>query len=201
VLVAGATAAMTFPTMKALDPTLGAYSQYSGEHWRLAGGEIASRVFLFADAVQFVCAALTAASTAFLAIDQVRRGRSMHMAARVLTTGLTLAIFCYAFFVVAPRMAVALKAYRAAAARGDLAEAEIHQAQFAAMHPTASALMIATAAGVLITLILAAWPSRSVCPVCSSAEAASVPTTDSAVSSPEGRTRLEPPALLRAPRP
>jgi small-conductance mechanosensitive channel len=200
VLVAGAIAAAIFPMMRELAPTLGSYAQYSGEHWRLAGGEVASRVFLIADTTQFICAVLTAASTGFLAIAQVRRGRSIHMAARVLMTGLTMAVFCYAFFVVAPRMAVALKAYRSAAARGDAAEAEIHQAQFAAMHPTASALMIATAAGVLVTLVLAAWPSRGGPPSYASAGAESLGTAEPAAPAHGAAPRLQPPALLRMPK-
>ncbi|MEM1423981.1 MAG: hypothetical protein AAGH64_08245 [Planctomycetota bacterium] len=41
----GVAAALTFPLMKRLDPTLAGFEEYSGEHWRLAAGSVMNPLF------------------------------------------------------------------------------------------------------------------------------------------------------------
>lgn len=38
-------AAMLFPTMKALSPQLAGFENYEGDHWRIAAGQVAAKVF------------------------------------------------------------------------------------------------------------------------------------------------------------
>ena len=41
----GIAAALTFPRMKGLDPTLAGFSSYEGEHWRLVAGSVMTPLF------------------------------------------------------------------------------------------------------------------------------------------------------------
>lgn len=198
-LMSGAAAAIIFPTMRELRPELALYSGYTGEHWRLAGGVVASRVFFVSDIVQFACAALSAATLAFLAVAQARTGRSLLMSARVLLMGVLMMVFCYGFFIVSPRMSVNLDAYWRAAAAAQTPKADEARARFDADHPTASALMQTTAGLAFVALLLAAWPGRA------AQDRAALRQQPSDLSNPntpsnraDAPTRLEPPALLRS---
>ncbi|MGQ0628913.1 MAG: hypothetical protein ACT4PL_12535 [Phycisphaerales bacterium] len=52
-IMSGVAAAVLFPTLKRLDPTLGAYPKYTGSHWLLAAGHVAEIVFYISDIISF----------------------------------------------------------------------------------------------------------------------------------------------------
>lgn len=159
-ITTGAAAAIIFSTAKPLAPTIPSMSAYTGEHWRLLGGQIASKIFFVTDIVQFVCAGLAIVSLGLLAIfGRAHIGR-IHLGLRVITLSAALSVLMYHLFVLQPRMSVSLREYWDAASAGDNAKAQSFKAKFDADHPTASTTLIATASLVLISLAFAAWPMR-----------------------------------------
>lgn len=153
---AGVAAAVAFPTMRALDPTLGAYPNYTGEHWMLAAGRVAARVFLITDVAQFVCAFL--AVVGFIGATVFGpRSRSWLRFFRAGALGVAFLLVSYHLLIQGPRMDRDLRAYWDAAAAGDNATATTHQDAFAAQHGAASRIMTATFGATLLTLGLGAW--------------------------------------------
>lgn len=153
---AGVAAAVAFPTMKGLDPTLGAYPNYTGEHWMLAAGRVAARVFLITDLTQFVCAFLAVVGfvVATVAGDKARSWLKFFRAGAL---GVAFLLVSYHLLIQGPRMDRDLRAYWDAAAAGDNATAKAHQDAFAAQHGGASRVMTATFGATLVTLGLGAW--------------------------------------------
>lgn len=159
-LGAGLTAAVTFPTMRELDPSLGAFPGYTGEHWMLAAGRIAGSVFVATDIVQFVCAVLAVTGFAVAAYASVRR-RSWLWFFRAVAMGVAFLLVSYHLLILAPTMDADLNAYWQAAARGDNTAAEEHRSAFSARHPAASRSIGLTAAAALSALALGAWTISS----------------------------------------
>lgn len=163
-LTTGAAAAILFPTMKQLDPAIPAYAQYTGEHWVLAAGHAAEKLFLLADIVQFLCALLAIITFIALAVSSFSNSKP----ARTNTSGLSLlargtllsiALACLAgnLIIVAPKMNKALHAYRAAAQQGLTDDALAYRAAFNDLHPVASNLLIITTIATLTALTLGIW--------------------------------------------
>lgn len=153
---AGVSAAVAFPTMRGLDPVLGAYPDYTGEHWMLAAGRVAARVFLITDAAQFVCALLAVGGFALAAVFGART-RSWLRFLRAATLGAAFLLVSYHLLVQGPRMDRDLRAYWDAADTGDTPAALRHQEAFSAQHSGASRVMGATFAATVLTLALGAW--------------------------------------------
>lgn len=154
---AGITAAVTFPTMRDLAPTLGAYPNYTGEHWMLGAGRVAGRVFWITDTVQFVCAMLTVVGFGLAFVGRGHARRSWMMFLRALGTGAAFLLVSWHLLILAPSMDRDLRAYWDAAATGQNEVAETHRAAFSERHPTASRTIGATAVVTLATLALGAW--------------------------------------------
>lgn len=155
---AGVSAAVVFPTMRSLDPTLGAYPGYAGEHWMLGAGRVAARVFLITDGVQFACATLAIAGFALARwAGWQRRTRSWAMFLRALALGAAFLLVSYHLLIQAPRMDRDLRAYWDAAEAGDNDDALVHQRAFADRHPGASRVLAGTFATTTIGLALGAW--------------------------------------------
>jgi hypothetical protein len=181
IVMAGATAAVLFPTMKGLDPRLPAFASFEGEHWRLAAGRIGQQVFLISDLIQFACAVLAIGTFLVLVFFHGlmrRRGQAM---LRGLLLAVALAGIAGELLILAPSMNSALKAYWAAAQSGDAAAAAVHQKAFAELHPMATNVLVITLLAVAGALIAAAWTSGS----------------GSAPAVLRGEPPLEEPALLR----
>jgi hypothetical protein len=142
--------------MKSLEPTLAAYPDYTGEHWMLAAGRVAARVFLITDTAQFVCA-LLAVGGFVLATVAGPRTRSWLSFFRAAALGVAFLLVAWHLLVQAPRMDRDLRAYWDAAGAGDDATALVHQEAFAAQHDGASRVMGGTFAATLLTLGLGAW--------------------------------------------
>lgn len=155
--MAGAAAAIIFPEMKSLEPTLAVYPQYAEPHWRLAAGHIAAKLFFVSDLVQLVCAPLAGLSLVFIVLRKLAPWPSRTMAARLVVMTLLMAVLSYRFFVLAPRMDRELALYRGAAMTGEMEKAGTHLDAFNADHPTASRVMTGTFALALVGLAIGAW--------------------------------------------
>lgn len=153
---AGVAAAVAFPTMRDLQPTLGAYPAYTGEHWILAAGRVAAKVFVITDIAQFVCAFLAVVGFA-LATFAGRRNRSWLRFFRAASLGVAFLLVSYHLLIQGPRMDHDLRAYWDAASAGDNPRALVHQEAFSRQHPGASRIMTATFIATLTTLALGAW--------------------------------------------
>lgn len=154
---AAAFAASVFPVMRELDPSLPAYAAYTGEHWRIAGGMMAQRVFLISDVVQFVCAVLSVSTLGcMIALFGLPRMRPATIV-RACALGLALACAAGTIIIVAPQLNGATRGYWAAARAGDMAAATMHRSAVDSLHPTASRLMGGTIAFVAIALFSGLW--------------------------------------------
>ncbi|MCC5821906.1 MAG: hypothetical protein JJU44_01300 [Planctomycetes bacterium] len=153
---AGVAAAVAFPTMRDLAPTLGAYPGYDGEHWMLAAGRVAARVFLVTDMVQFVCAFL-AIGGFVLAVIAGSKAKSWLQFFRALALGVAFLLASFHLLIQGPSMDRDLRAYWDAAAAGNNEAAQTHQQAFARQHPNASRVMTGTFIATLGALGLGAW--------------------------------------------
>lgn len=160
--MAGASAAIIFPTMRSLEPTLGAYPLYTEPHWRLAAGHVAAKLFFASDLVQLVCAPLGGLALVLMVLKKAVPWPSRLIAARLVVLTLLMAVLSYRFFVLAPRMDRDLSLYRAAASTGEMEPAAQHLAAFNVDHPTASRIMTTTFVLALLGLVTGAWSASSV---------------------------------------
>jgi hypothetical protein len=132
---------LIFSQMKKLQPSLPEYAAYTGEHWKIAGGMVANKVFVIVDYVQLSCAILailTLGLTLLAANQAVPKYRPPLAGVRILFLSIACALFCYQLFILAPPMAVHLNDFWVAAKDGKMAIADAEQAAFDADHPTAS---------------------------------------------------------------
>jgi len=159
--MAGAAAAIVFPEMKSLEPTLGQYPLYTEPHWRLAAGHVAAKLFFVSDMVQLVCAPVAGIALVLLVLRKVVAWPSRLIAGRLVVLTLLMALLSYRFFVLAPRMDRELSLYRLAATAGDMTTAEAHLSSFNADHPTASRIMTGTFALGLLGFALGAWSAST----------------------------------------
>lgn len=185
-VAAGAFAASVFPIMKGLNPRLPAFEKYSGEHWLIAGGKVAQRIFLITDIVQFVCAVLSIGTLGCMIWLFGLPRRRPSTIVRALALGVALACAAGLIIVVAPQLNAALRLYWAAAEAGNLEAVAPHRAAVDELHPLSSKLMVGTLISVLTAFIAAAW-------------SASRPWKDAEAAEGIGPAgaRYEQPALLR----
>lgn len=191
-VMTGATAAIIFPTMRTLDPSLPGFPGAPDDQWMLAAGTVMQRVFFVCDAVQ-LGAAVVAAATLILLVSFF--GLTLRRPSAVVRTALLLGVLtALAYYLVSlsPQMTHNLREYWDAAKAGDTAKAATFKAAFDADHPRASALLGANTFGVLVAFIAAAWCAATPDGVGASGTGGGV--------RPRRPSELEPPALLRGPR-
>ena len=156
-VMAGAGAAIIFPTMKVLDPRLPAFGSYTGDHWLLTAGQIAERVFTISYLIAFPCSLAAVTSLAVLVVvfglPRVRPAVIL----RIIALAVAVAAFAAQLLIVSRSMNSALQAYWAAAGAGQNEAAAAHQAAFQDLHPMASTLMCVTAVSLLVALAAGAW--------------------------------------------
>ncbi len=193
VVMSSAAAAVIFPTLKRLDARLPAYEAYDGPHWLLAAGEVAERVFLIGDLVQFPCA-IVAVVTLGLLIGVFRvRGPRVSLALRVLGLTVAAAALAAQLLIVSQAMNRAVTLYRAAALAGETETALRHQAAFNDLHPIARILMATVMVSVLVALAAGAWGAGG-------ARDAEANGSGTPASPPADEPRLEEPRLLKGQR-
>lgn len=151
-LVAG----IIFTTMRPLEPTFAYFSAFPEPQADLGAGFIQARVFLAADSIQFVGAAL--AILAFI-VSVVARGAVARPSTLIRGTLLAaaVAIFSYHYFALAPRMQNNATLYWEAARAGQVELAHQHHAEFNADHPASVRVHGAVSIFVLATFVASAW--------------------------------------------
>lgn len=154
--MSGIVAATVFPGMARMQPTLGAYPDYEGDHSLLAAGQIAGKVFLIVDSIQFGAAAIALGSLVTMLIA----GYSLNTIPRVLrviTLMATMGLLSWHLFMLMPGMSEDLVLYWDYAQVGDTQQADIHKNNFMALHETAANSLKGLTLGTLISLTLAVW--------------------------------------------
>lgn len=150
-------AAIVFPLMRKLDPTLGMYPDFKGDHAMLAGGHVGNSVFLVADMVQFACAVVVLATAIMLIAALGWPMKRIATGVRLCAIGGALLIASYHLLVLAPRMSENLHHYWQLAAAGQTDAAEAARGAFSADHPKARNTLTGTAACVLVAFLAGAW--------------------------------------------
>ncbi len=156
-VMTGVTAAVVFPTMREMDPALPQYAAFTGEHWRLAAGRVAARVFFIFDVMQFVAVLIAGVSFGVAILVYGLPMRRFSTFARGGTLIVLLALLSYQFLVLGPEMNTNMNNYWIAALEGDNGAAERFRQAFEQDHPTATRLMVANTVLVLFSLLAAVW--------------------------------------------
>ena len=159
----GVAAAIAFPMMKDLDPTLPAYALYDGDHWRIAAGSIMNTLFGVVDDVGFVAIVVSLIGLAMLMSGE--RMRRTRLAGIRVVLWVLLAVLSM-YIVVFPRadMNELAEQHWTHASAGENDEARAAREAFDELHHTASALHVAQF--LMVTLALgvnaagAAWGPR-----------------------------------------
>jgi hypothetical protein len=155
-VMAGAAAAIIFPMVRDLDPSLPHYADYAGDHWRILAGQVANRLFRIGDWVQLVCA-LSAAATLAWACGIAPRPSQRAIMARWCGACVLAMLLVFTFAVLRPRMSANAEAYWDAARRGDDRAAQAYQSAFNADHPVASRTLALSAAALIAQIAVTAW--------------------------------------------
>jgi hypothetical protein len=167
-VMAGAAAAFTFPTLKGLRLNVAGFTVPEADQWSLVGGMVAAKFFLVADIAGYVLGGLATVSLAILvfrrtSLPPVLHMSRTHLAVRIITTALAMCILCYQLFILAPRMNENLKGYWSSAAASPTPETQSAAAKFKASfdvdHPEASKVLVALAIATLAASLAAAWPA------------------------------------------
>ncbi|MFA6044043.1 MAG: hypothetical protein WC718_03585 [Phycisphaerales bacterium] len=155
----GVTAAVVFPTMKGLAPSLPAYAQYPEAHWPIAAGAVARKVFDISAYVQVVCAVLALSAGGLRVVLGPRRP-----VARVMWTLLASGCLVWWLAILTPRMNRNLDTFWDAARSGKTTLAADAKAAFDMDHPLASRAISGAALfallGVVECLRWAAFPPK-----------------------------------------
>lgn len=155
----GLGAGVVFPVMKSLAPTLPEFAAYHGDHWRIAGGQVGTKLFWIADWIQLIALVGVIATLAPAIILRARTpARGPVLAGmRSLLVLLATALACYHIFVLAPRMMQTIQDFWAAARAGDEARAGQLQALFDADHPMSRMILESNAVLVVLMLLVGVY--------------------------------------------
>lgn len=158
-ILGGASAAVVFPTMKSVNPTLPDFPGFEADHWKIAAGVVQQRIFVVSDIVQLI-----AAAAAFLTLGLRLSGWGVPRAqrrratlVRALAVAAAMLLLSYHLLILAPRLSLNIAEYYEHARAGRVPEARASQALFDADHPAASRILTVTAACVLTALCASLW--------------------------------------------
>lgn len=157
VLASGTAAAILFPTIKSLNPSLPGFQTYPRDHWLIAGGHVGQKIFMAVDIAQFTFALLAgltfAALIGFLGLPKKRPATII----RACGLGFALAFAAGQVIILGPRMHHLMRNFWAAAQEGNITSADLFRAQFEQSHPIGSALLYGSCISVFVTLIAGLW--------------------------------------------
>lgn len=136
---AGLAAAIAFPAMKSLQPSLPDFPGAVPDHWMIAGGHIGRPAFMIADRASLLAAALAVITLAI--VTRLGRVHGAWLVVRWACVGSAASLAVFNGLFLAPRMDDHLVAYWDAAKQGDLERAARDRALFTADHPTASRIL------------------------------------------------------------
>lgn len=151
--VSAAAAAVAFPTMRALDPTLGAYAAFPGEHWPIAAGEVMFKVFQITDMIAVVCAVLVVGSLVAAIVTGRLPLRRLSVMFRVAMTLAIVAVLSFNMFVLMPRMVHNVGEFWSAARAGELERAGEYRVLFNNDHPNARKLSETLMVFILVSMV------------------------------------------------
>lgn len=151
-----AAAAVTFPTVRSLNPTLLDLDPASRPHWMLVGGKVVSGVFVISHAAQ-AFAALLAVVALIVLCRSPQRGRQTRRSITSVSTAAALTILSWYLLVLWPRMRENLHTYWDNLFAGKLDAARTAQQAFDADHPGASLTLQFLLATVLAASISGIW--------------------------------------------
>jgi hypothetical protein len=155
IVMTGVIAATVFPMMADMEPRLGAYAKYEGDHSMIAAGRVANRAFVLSSIGEGLC--LIAAVTSLVFLTMHKHLTYVAAGARWATTVVLLCILGYSVLILRPRMGANVGQFWEAAAAGDSTRAEAFRGAFSADHGPASATLGITAVALLIALAVTAW--------------------------------------------
>lgn len=147
-VVLGATAAVAFPTMKRLDPSLPGFEAV-GDHWSIAAGHIFQPIF----GVATIGALVLAGAAVLVAFPAVRGMRPVYRK-NIVGWMFVLAVVSGVSMAIAGRMSRDWHAFVDAAKAGDAAVAQTHRTKFERMHPVASGVLKGQTLGTAAVLVL-----------------------------------------------
>lgn len=153
ILLAATSAAILFPTVKTLEPTLRTFSEYSGEHWRITAGIPAQKIFFAADIVQLVCAAGACAGAIVLVVTRAIdpwNPRATNGMVRSLPMTIVMVLFGIHLFFVSPTMSSNWAQFLAYAKAGEMELALPFHEKFTSTHPISTKIL----GGLLIALVV-----------------------------------------------
>lgn len=161
----GAAAAILFPMMKRLDPTIESFSAYPGEHWRIAAGQPANTLFQIADGL---CLALLAGAAITIGFRNLMRPRFRASASGVVRLvalfGLVITT-AYAIFFLNMRMNETAVAFWEAAQAGRVDEADALRDAFQKDHPKSTVAMVVRMSFALCALGAGLWHALPASPL------------------------------------
>lgn len=160
VAISGATAAVAFPKLKAMQVLIREPKVAPGfedDHFRFAAGSVAQTVFLIADMVSFACAFAAAVTLLAMVVRLKLPTRRVSTYVRALAVGIALAALAASLFVVTPQINAAAAAHLQAVIAGDAPAAAAHRKAAADLHPFASVLLMLQFGGALIAAFVGAW--------------------------------------------
>ena len=160
IVFVGIAAAMAFPMMKDLAPTLPDFVGYPDDHWIIAGGYVTNPLFGVLRVVQITC--VTICGITLLMTIREHRGKWLSLS-RVILLIAALGLVIFDIAILGPRMQGQLSAFRDAARAGNVEAADVHRAAFDADHPVGRRVIEGTALcalGLVITGVAAVGRPR-----------------------------------------
>jgi len=153
----GVVAAIIFGATPELDPRLGAFESYDGDHANLLAGYIQNRVFLAGDLIQFTGAVLAFATTLAMLVWFRQPVRRFLGAVRIVSLLGAISTLSFSLLVLSPRMGTNLRSFYQYARAGETESAEIARQAFMADHPTATNVHALLLILVLAVLVSGVW--------------------------------------------
>ncbi|MFG0256482.1 MAG: hypothetical protein ACF8GE_01105 [Phycisphaerales bacterium JB043] len=152
-VMVSAIAAVAFPAMRDLAPTLPGYSGYPSGHWEIAAGHIMAPAFQIADGIQVACATCVGIALAILiATRRLRLTNPLSLFRLIIVVVLLGALIEYLMRVAEP-MQTMLREFWAHAASGEVTLADSVRERFDALHPRSSMRLGAIMIGLILAII------------------------------------------------
>lgn len=149
-------AAILFPTVRDLDPSLPAYAAYTEPHWLIAAGHVGNKMFLASDVIQYACAAGAVVCLVFGLFLGSFRGARRFTILRLFPLCVAMLILVYQAALFRPAMNSDLAEYWQAAEQGDISTAQAARGRFDDAHKPAQRLLGATTICVFVAFLAGA---------------------------------------------
>lgn len=156
----GMGAAIAFPTMRGLEPSLPDFAGYPEDHWAIAAGHIMNRLFAVGDWLGLALGLVALGAIVVPMVLDARRFATHLGVLRSVATVIAVLIAVASLVLMRPGMNADLNEFWDAARAGEVARADVARTRFDAMHPKASLVLSAQAGIVFVALLLSAADVR-----------------------------------------